>query len=112
MRWGQVGRAAKARGVVISANFAVGLRAHPTFLTLVSPDQPNPSATLIAVIYGTIGRSSAPQSGAARTADLRDRVRQLMSPKARVDTERPDAGELLCPHSISQNFDEGLTVAL
>src|SRR6516165_5256727 len=77
MRWGQVGRAAKARGVVISANFAVGLRAHPTFLTLVSPDQPNPSATLIAVIYGTIGRSSAPQSGAARTADLRDRVRQL-----------------------------------
>jgi hypothetical protein len=28
-------------------------RAHPTFLTLVSPDQPNASATLTAVIYGT-----------------------------------------------------------
>jgi DNA/RNA endonuclease YhcR with UshA esterase domain len=50
---GQVGHAAKVCGVVATANYAADTRAHPTFLTLVSPDQPNPSATLTAVIYGT-----------------------------------------------------------
>jgi hypothetical protein len=40
-------------GVVASADYAADARAHPTFLTLVNPVQPNPAAALTAVIYGT-----------------------------------------------------------
>jgi hypothetical protein len=50
---GQVGHAAKVCGVVASANYAADARAHPTFLTLVDPGQPNPIGALTAVIYGT-----------------------------------------------------------
>jgi len=50
---GQVGHTAKVCGVVASANYAADARAHPTFLTLVNPVQPNPAAALTAVIYGT-----------------------------------------------------------
>ena len=50
---GQVGHTAKVCGVVASANYAADARAHPTFLTLVNPVQPNPAAVLTAVIYGT-----------------------------------------------------------
>jgi hypothetical protein len=49
----QVGHAAKVCGVVASANYAADARAHPTFLTLVDPGQPNPTGALTAVIYGT-----------------------------------------------------------
>ena len=49
----QVGHAAKVCGVVASANYAADARAHPTFLTLVDPGQPNPNGVLTAVIYGT-----------------------------------------------------------
>ena len=49
----QVGHAAKVCGVVASANYAADARAHPTFLTLVNPGQPNPTGALTAVIYGT-----------------------------------------------------------
>jgi hypothetical protein len=49
----QVGHTAKVCGVVASANYAADARAHPTFLTLVNPVQPNPTAALTAVIYGT-----------------------------------------------------------
>jgi DNA/RNA endonuclease YhcR with UshA esterase domain len=50
---GQVGHAAKVCGVVASSNYAPDSRAHPTFLTLVNPGQPNPTGALTAVIYGT-----------------------------------------------------------
>jgi hypothetical protein len=50
---GQVGHSAKVCGVVAAANYAAGARAHPTFLTLVDPGQPNPTGALTAVIYGT-----------------------------------------------------------
>jgi DNA/RNA endonuclease YhcR with UshA esterase domain len=50
---GQVGHTAKVCGVVASANYAADARAHPTFITLVNPVQPNPAAALTAVIYGT-----------------------------------------------------------
>jgi hypothetical protein len=50
---GQVGHTAKVCGVVASANYAADARAHPTFVTLVNPVQPNPAAALTAVIYGT-----------------------------------------------------------
>jgi hypothetical protein len=49
----QVGRAAKVCGVVAAAVFDASSRAHPTFVTLVSPDQPSASQALTAVIYGT-----------------------------------------------------------
>jgi DNA/RNA endonuclease YhcR with UshA esterase domain len=49
----QVGHTAKVCGVVASANYAADARAHPTFLTLVNPGQPNPTGALTAVIYGT-----------------------------------------------------------
>jgi DNA/RNA endonuclease YhcR with UshA esterase domain len=50
---GQVGHTAKVCGVVASGNYAPDSRAHPTFLTLVNPGQPNPTGALTAVIYGT-----------------------------------------------------------
>jgi predicted alpha/beta hydrolase family esterase len=50
---GQVGHTAKVCGVVATADYAADARAHPTFLTLVNPAQPNPAAALTAVIYGT-----------------------------------------------------------
>lgn len=49
----QVGHAAKVCGVVAFANYAADTRVHPTFLTLVNPGQPNPTAALTAAIYGT-----------------------------------------------------------
>ena len=47
-----VGRTATVCGLVAAADYMVGTRANPTFLTLVNPDQPNPKAALTAVIYG------------------------------------------------------------
>jgi hypothetical protein len=44
---------AKVCGVVASAVYEASSRAHPTFVTVVDPDQPNASRTLTAVIYGT-----------------------------------------------------------
>jgi|SRR5271166_1208330 len=49
---GHVGQTANVCGVVASANYAVGSRANPTFLTLVDPDQVDPNRALTAVIYG------------------------------------------------------------
>ena len=48
----QVGRAAKVCGVV-SAVYEASSRAHPTFVTLISPGQPSANRALTAVIYGT-----------------------------------------------------------
>jgi hypothetical protein len=48
-----VGRTAKVCGVVASADYAVGTRANPTFLTVVNPDQPSPDRALTAVIFRT-----------------------------------------------------------
>src|SRR5437870_4488408 len=50
---GQVGHSAKVCGVVASAVYEAGTRGHPTFVTLMSPDQPGANRTLTAVIYGT-----------------------------------------------------------
>jgi hypothetical protein len=50
---GQVGRTARVCGVVASTVYDTNSRAHPTFVTLVSPDQPNVNQALTAVIYGT-----------------------------------------------------------
>jgi hypothetical protein len=50
---GQVGHSAKVCGVVASAVYEAGTRRHPTFVTLMSPDQPGANRTLTAVIYGT-----------------------------------------------------------
>jgi DNA/RNA endonuclease YhcR with UshA esterase domain len=47
-----IGRTATVCGLVAAADYMVGTRANPTFLTLVNPDQPNPQAALTAVIYG------------------------------------------------------------
>jgi len=49
----QVGRAAKVCGVVTAAVYEASSRAHPTFVTLISPDQPSANRALTAVIYGT-----------------------------------------------------------
>ena len=50
---GQVGHAAKVCGVVASAVYEANSRAHPTFVTLVSPNRPSATRALTAVIYGT-----------------------------------------------------------
>ena len=47
-----IGRTATVCGLVASVDYMVGSRANPTFLTVVSPDQPDPKAALTAVIYG------------------------------------------------------------
>ena len=47
-----IGRTATVCGVVASADYMVGSRANPTFLTVVNPDQPDPKRALTAVIYG------------------------------------------------------------
>jgi len=47
-----IGRTATVCGVVASADYMVGSRANPTFLTVVNPDQPDPKPALTAVIYG------------------------------------------------------------
>ena len=49
---GQVGHTAKVCGVVAWATYEVNSRAHPTFVTMVDPDQPNALHALTAVIYG------------------------------------------------------------
>jgi len=41
-----VGRTATVCGLVASADYMVGTRANPTFLTVVSPDRPDPKGTL------------------------------------------------------------------
>jgi hypothetical protein len=50
---GQVGHVAKVCGIVASAVYEANSPAHPTFVTLISPDQPNVNRALTAVIYGT-----------------------------------------------------------
>ena len=47
-----IGRTATVCGVVASADYMVGSRANPTFLTVVNPDQPDQKRALTAVIYG------------------------------------------------------------
>jgi hypothetical protein len=49
----QVGHTARVCGVVASAVYEANSPAHPTFVTLVSPDQPSVNRTLTAVIYGS-----------------------------------------------------------
>jgi len=50
---GQVGHSAKVCGMVASTVYEASSRARPTFVTLISPDQPSASRALTAVIYGT-----------------------------------------------------------
>ena len=47
-----VGRNATVCGLVASANYAVGTRANPTFLTVANSDQSSPDRALTAVIFG------------------------------------------------------------
>jgi DNA/RNA endonuclease YhcR with UshA esterase domain len=47
-----IGRNATVCGIVASADYMVGSRANPTFLTVVNPNQPDPKGALTAVIYG------------------------------------------------------------
>ena len=47
-----IGRTATVCGVIASADYMVGARANPTFLTVVNPDQPDANRALTAVIYG------------------------------------------------------------
>jgi hypothetical protein len=49
---GEVGHTARVCGVVAWATYEVNFRAHPTFITMVDPDQPNALHALTAVIYG------------------------------------------------------------
>src|SRR6266436_2460608 len=49
----QVGHSARVCGVVASAVYDADSRAHPTFVTLINPDQPSANGALTAVIYGT-----------------------------------------------------------
>ena len=71
-----VGRTATVCGVVASANYAVGTRANPTFLTVVNSDQSDPSRALTSVICGHYRNTG---DGAGRPADLRDRAHQFLS---------------------------------
>ena len=48
----QVGHTARVCGLVASANYEPDTRARPTFLTMVSPDQPSANRALTAVIFG------------------------------------------------------------
>jgi hypothetical protein len=50
---GQVGHVAKVCGIVAAAVYEANAPAHPTFVTLISRDQPNVNRALTAVIYGT-----------------------------------------------------------
>jgi hypothetical protein len=50
---GQVGHVAKVCGIVASTVYEANAPARPTFVTLISPDQPNVNRTFTAVIYGT-----------------------------------------------------------
>jgi len=50
---GQVGHVAKVCGIVAAAAYEANSPARPTFVTLISPDQPNVNRALTAVIYGT-----------------------------------------------------------
>jgi len=50
---GEVGHTARVCGVVAWATYEVNFRAHPTFVTMVDPDQPNALHALTAVIYET-----------------------------------------------------------
>jgi hypothetical protein len=47
-----IGRTATVCGVIASADYMVGSRANPTFLTVVNPDHPDAKRALTAVIYG------------------------------------------------------------
>jgi hypothetical protein len=49
----QVGHTARVCGVVASTVYETNSRAQPTFVTLVSPDQPSANRALTAVVYGT-----------------------------------------------------------
>jgi hypothetical protein len=49
----QVGHAARICGIVASTVYEASSRAHPTFVTLISADQPSANRALTAVIYGT-----------------------------------------------------------
>src|SRR5439155_16679881 len=49
----QVGHTARICGVVASAVYEANSPAHPTFVTLISPDDPNVNRALTAVIYGS-----------------------------------------------------------
>jgi hypothetical protein len=44
----QVGHAARVCGLVAAANYEPDTRAHPTFLTLISPDRPSTNQALTA----------------------------------------------------------------
>lgn len=50
---GQVGHNARVCGIVASAVYEANSPARPTFVTLISPDQPNVNQALTAVIYGS-----------------------------------------------------------
>jgi hypothetical protein len=47
-----IGHTATVCGVIASADYMVGSRANPAFLTVVNPDQPDQKRALTAVIYG------------------------------------------------------------
>jgi hypothetical protein len=66
---GEVGRTARVCGVVASAVYQANSSARPTFLTLVSPDQPNVNRALTAVIY----RSDRAKFGGMPEAALQGR---------------------------------------
>jgi hypothetical protein len=61
----QVGHTSRVCGVVASAVYEANSPAHPTFVTLVSPDQPSVNRALTAVIYGS---DRAKFGGAPETA--------------------------------------------
>jgi hypothetical protein len=48
----QVGHTVRVCGLVSSATYEPDTRAHPTFLSLVSPDEPSAGWALTAVIFG------------------------------------------------------------
>jgi hypothetical protein len=68
---GQVGHSARVCGMVASAVYEANSHARPTFVTLISPDQPSASRALTAVIYGT---DRAKFGGAPETALQGQRV--------------------------------------
>ncbi len=87
---GQVGHTARVCGVVASAVYQANSSAHPTGIN--RSDLWDGS--------GEVRRHS--RSDAARNAHVRDRVRQLLPPKARDDPEHTETGVLLCPAQLSR----------
>jgi hypothetical protein len=93
-----IGRTATVCGVVASADYMVGSRANPTFLTVVNPDQPDAKRALTAVIYGhDRAKFGTPETTLQGQHLCVTGYIQLLPWPARDDAEHTKAVVLHCP---------------